>query len=65
MVKINNVENEMEQIEFSDNESEILVLKQLINPINKDFTLFIFDNFEPRFFKNENRSLIFKICQKF
>ena len=63
MVKIQ--ENENQEIEFSDNESEVLVLKQLVNPINKDFTLFIFENFEPRFFKNENRATIFKICKNY
>jgi len=64
MIKVK-TENELDQIEISDNDSEILVCKQLLNPVNNEFTVFISEHFESRFLKNEIRQTLFRICKKF
>ena len=54
-------EDDSKFIEISTEEAEILTCKQLMNPLNSEFSVFIFENFEKRFFKNENIKTIFEI----
>ena len=54
-------EDDSKFIEVSTDDAEILTCKQLLNPLNSEFSVFIFENFEKRFFKNENLKTLFEI----
>ena len=54
-------EDDSKFIELSTDDAEILTCKQLLNPLNTEFSVFIFENFEKRFFKNENAKILFEI----
>ena len=54
-------EDDSKFIEISTNEAEILTCKQMLNPLNSEFSVFIFENFQKRFFKDENLATLFEI----
>lgn len=54
-------EDDSKFIEISTDDAEILTCKQMLNPLNSEFSVFIFENFEKRFFKNENLKTLFEI----
>lgn len=52
-------------IEVSNEDAEILTCKQMLNPINFEFTNFIFEHFEDKFFKDDLKKELFKIGRIF
>jgi archaellum biogenesis ATPase FlaH len=52
-------------MEFSEDGSEMLLLKQLLNPVKADYAPFIIDNFEKRWLKTESHKSLFEIGQAF
>ena len=65
MNKIKVFENENEYIEFSAESAEVLLCKQLLNPINFDYAPFIINHFNPNWLRTEERKDLFKIARKF
>lgn len=65
MNKIKVFENENEYIEFSAESAEILLCKQLLNPINFDYAPFVINHFNPNWLRTEERKDLFKIAKKF
>lgn len=58
-------EDQTKFIEVSNDDAEILTCKQLLKPINFEFTNFIFEHFEEKFFKDDIRKELFKIGKIF
>ena len=54
-------EDDSKFIELSTDDAEILTCKQLLCPLNTEFSVFIFENFEKRFFKSDNIKTLFEI----
>lgn len=54
-------EDDSKFIELSTDDAEILTCKQLLCPLNTEFSVFIFENFEKRFFKSEEIKTLFEI----
>lgn len=52
-------------VEFSADTAETLLCKQFLNPITTDYTQFIFDNANERWFKNAERMKLFNIAKKY
>ena len=61
MKKLKVYENEKEMLELSLDEAESLICKQLLNPVNDELTTFVYENFEDKWFKNEEKQDLFKI----
>lgn len=65
MQKIKVYENDNDFIDFPAETAEILLCKQLLNPINFDYIPFIVNNFEPNWLRTEERKDLFKIARKY